>query len=325
VKRRAILLASAAWLVAPAGPALSQAKPPRRIAVVLPGSRAGYQSRFNAFRGELKKLGYVEGRDLLIDIRWGEDRMESLEALAAEAVSLHPELIVTASSAGVTAVRKATSSIPIVFASAGNPVERGFVASLNRPGGNITGVLTYADITPKIVELAREALPEARRLALLIYDTDPAHKYALDTFEPSAKRFNFEPIIVCFSRPEELDRAFEELAERKADAVILPDLTFFASRPSQVTSRALKARLPVLGTSILVAESGGLLSYGTSGIENYRRAAAIVDKILRGAKPADLPVEQPQRFLLVVNRKTANAIGVTLSAATMLRAEKIID
>jgi putative ABC transport system substrate-binding protein len=325
MKRRAILLASAAWFAAAAAPTFSQSKPPRRIAVVLPGSRAGYQSRFDAFRSELKKLGYVEGRDLLIDIRWGEDRIEGLAALVAEALSLNPEVIVTASSAGVAAVSKATSSVPIVFATAGNVVEQGFVASLSRPGGNITGVISYVDITQKIVELAREALPAARRLALLVYDADPVHKFAVDAFELNAQRFKFEPMIVRFSRPEDLDRAFSELAEGKADAVILPNLTFFSSQPSEVVRRALKARLPVLSNSTSVVESGGLLSYGTRWLENYRRAAALVDKILRGAKPGDLPIEQPERFQLVVNRKTANAIGVTLSPVTMLRADRFID
>jgi putative ABC transport system substrate-binding protein len=326
MKRRAVLLAIGAGLLAAATRAFSQIRLARRIAVILPGSRSGYQGRFDTFRGELEKLGYVEGRDLLIDIRWADDRMDALGALAAEALRLHPEVIVTASSAGVAAVSKATSSIPIVFATVANPVEQGFVASLGKPGGNITGVMVYAsDLTQKLVEVAREALPSARRLALLTYDADPAHKFALQAFEPSALRFKFEPLIVRFSRIEELDRAFKALAEGKPDAVILPNLTIFSSQRHQIISRALKARLSVIGTSRELAESGGLLTYGTRSEENYRRAARLVDKILHGAKPAELPVEQPEHFQLIINRKTAKAIGVTLSPVTVLRADQIID
>ena len=325
MKRRAVLLASGAGLLVIATRALAQRGRPRRIAVILPGSRTGYLMRFDTFRGELSKLGYVEGRDVLIDVRWGDDRIDGLVALAADAVRLQPEVIVTASSAGVAAVRRVTSSIPIVFATVANPVEQGFVASLARPGGNITGAVVYADLTQKLVEVAREALPAARRLALLTYDADPTHKLALEAFEPNALRFKFEPMIVRFSRLEELDRAFKALAEGKADAVILPNLTIFYSQRDEVIGRALKARIPIIGTSRELAESGGLLAYGTRSEENYRIAARLVDKILRGAKPAELPVEQPEHFQLIINRKTAKAIGVTVSAITMLRADAIID
>ena len=325
MKRRVVLAASAALLAAAATHALSQAKYPRRIAVVLPGTQAGYRLRLDAFHSELKRLGYIEGRDLSIDLRFAEDRIDRLAALVAEAISLNPEVIVTATGAAVAAISKATSSIPIVFATAANPVEQGFVSSLNRPGGNITGVILHTDITQKIVELAREALPAARRLALLVQDVDPAHKFALEAFELNARRFKFEPMIVRFARSQDLDRAFRDLSEGKADAVILPELSFFASQPDQIVNRALAAKLPVFSSSQVFVESGGLLAYGTPTQENYRRAAALVDKILRGAKPAELPVEQPERFQLIVNRRTAKAIGVTLSPVTMLRADRFID
>jgi putative ABC transport system substrate-binding protein len=326
MRRRAILIASAACLTG--GPALvfSQThKLPRRVVILQPGSEAGYRNFHAVFRNALKDLGHVEGRDLSIEIRWGHDRFDRLATLAAEVVALNPDVIVTASSAGVAAVRKATSSIPIVFATAGNPVEQGFVSSLSRPGGNITGVIVYVDIIPKIVELAREALPAARRLALLLHEPDPASKLLLDAFEPNAQRFKFEPIAIRVSHLEDLDRAFRDLVRQRADALIAPTLIFLRSAHAQVVERALKARIPLLSTIYDYSDSGALLSYGSMTEENYRRAAGLVDKILRGASPAELPVEQPERFQLVVNRKTAKAVGVEVSRVTLVRADRVIE
>jgi ABC-type uncharacterized transport system substrate-binding protein len=325
MKRRAILVAGGAWLGAIAAPLLAQTGRPRRIAFLHPGSQAGFQMHLDAFRAVLKELGHVEGRDISIEVRWANDRTERLDAFAAEGVALNPDLIVTATSAGIAAFKKATASIPIVFASGFNPVEQGFISSLQRPGGNITGVIVYSDLTPKIIEVAREALPDASRLALLIHEADPAHKFTLEAFEPNARRFNFQPVVVRVARAEDLDRAFAELAAREVHAVIAAPLAFFTSNRRALAERALKARLPLLANNFIFADSGGLLSYGTSIEENYRRAAGLVDKILRGAKPGELPVQRPERFVLVVNRKTAAAIGVKLSPVTVLRADRIIE
>ena len=326
MKRRALLVASGAWLAVAAARSFGQTGSPlRRIAFVHPGTQASYQSLFGIFRTALKDLGYVEGRDILIDSRWAEDKTERLTSLASEAVASKPVVIVTASSAGVAACKKATSSVPIVFATVFSPVEQGFVASLPRPGGNVTGVIVYAGLSRKIVEIVREALPTAKRLAMMVHDTDPAHRFALDLFEPTARSFNFDPILVRVARAEDLDRAFSELINRRVDVLFLPNLVFFSSQRKQLAERALKARIPLVSTSGLNTESGGLLSYGTPSEENYRRAAAIVDKILRGAKPGELAIEQPEKFELAVNLKTAKAIGVKLSPTTMLRATKVIE
>lgn len=325
MKRRALLLAGGACFAVAATTAFSQAPKVRRIAFLHPGTQQAIGPQFDAFRSALKALGYVEGRDISIDTRWGEDRAERLPALAAEVVARNPEVIVSATSAAVATLKKATTSIPIVFATAGSPVEQGFVASLQRPGGNVTGVLLYSGLVQKLVEIAREALPAAGRLAILIDEADQAHKAELEGFEPTARRFKFEPIVVRIRRAEDLDRAFSELAERKADALIVPQLRLLNSKQKLIVARTLKARLPLLSALPGFTESGGLLSYGTPREENYRRAAALVDKILRGAKPGDLSVEQPDRFQLMVNRKTARAIGITLSPVTMLRADRIID
>ena len=326
MRRRALLAASGAWLAAAATRSIAQAsKASRRIALVHPGTQAAIQPLFDAFRATLKELGYVEERDTSFDVRWAEGKTERLESLAAEAVALNPAVMLTGSSAGVAACKKATSSIPIVFTTAAEVVEQGFVSSLRRPGGNITGIILHPGLSAKIVEVARDALPRARRLAILVHDQDPFYKTTLRIFEPSARNLKFEPLIVRIAGGDDLDRAFNELAKRKADALIAPNLALLNSLRQQLVERSLQARLPLFSTFLSFAEIGGVLSYGTPLDENWRRAAALVDKILRGAKPGDLAVEQPERFELVVNMKTAKAIGVKLSPTTLLRATKIIE
>lgn len=260
-----------------------------------------------------------------MEVRWANDRTERLPALAAEVVALKPEVIVTASSAGVAACKKATSSIPIVFATAGNPVEQGFAASLRRPGGNITGIIVYSGLSAKITEIAREAMPKTRRLAMLVHDADPAHQFMVNEFEPNARRLKFEPMIVRVTQAEDYERAFKELVDRKADVLYVPVLVLFGSRFESLAELSIKARLPLLSTSQNATERGGLLSYGIRSEENYQRAAVLVDKILRGAKPGELAIEQPEKFELVVNMKTAKAIGVKLSQTTLLRATRVIE
>ncbi len=320
-----MLAAGGAWLALAGMHSFAQApRTPRRVAVLVPGTPSAYQSRFDAFRAGLKSLGHVEGRDLLIEARWAEDRTDRLAPLAAELVALGPVVILTASSAGVIACKKATSTIPIVFASAGTPVEQGFVASLARPGGNVTGVLIHV-MDAKLVEVARQALPRAQRLAMLVHDADPISGSTIEIFVAAAKKFEFAPVVVRVRRVEDLSFAFDEVVREKADALYLPSLVFMRSNARYLVERALASKLPLLSGSEDTTVAGGLLSYGILGLENYRRAAVLVDKILRGAKPSELPVEQPERIQLVVNLRTAKAIGVKLSSATMLRATRVIE
>lgn len=326
MKRRALLLAGGAWVAVAPGAAWTQAAKVRRLTFVHPGSEAGIRLYFDAFRAALKELGYIEGRDVVIEARWGDDKAGQFEALAREIVTSRPDLIVTATSLGVASFKKATSSIPIVFATAFNPVEQGFVSSLQRPGGNITGVLVYSDLTQKTVEVARAALPAARRLAILLHDADPAHKIALRAFEDSTARFNFEPLVMRVSRIDDLDAAFDQLVAARVEILLTPQLTFMVSNRARIIERALKARVALISSHNFMAEDGGLLSYGTLNEENYRRAAALAVRVLRGgAKPGELPVERPERFVLIVNSRTAKALGVTLSPATMLSADRVIE
>jgi putative ABC transport system substrate-binding protein len=325
MKRRTLLVAGGACLAFSAARLFGQSAGLRRIALVHPGTQAGYQTDFNAFRSELKALGHIEGKNISIEARWAEGKIERLDSLAAEMVALNPAVIITGSSSGVVACRKATSSIPIVFATAADPVEQGFVSSLRRPGGNVTGIAVYSGLNEKIVEVARQVFPMARRLAILVDDKEPFHRTILKRFEASARRLGIEPIVVRISRADELDRAFNEFAQSKADALIVPNLSLLTSMRQQLVERTRKARLPLLSTNPIIAEVGGLLSYGTSTAENWRRAAALADKILRGANPGDLPVEQPDRIQLVINMKTAKAVGVSLSPTIIQRADKIIE
>jgi putative tryptophan/tyrosine transport system substrate-binding protein len=295
------------------------------VAVLFPYAKAQFSLRYETFHTALAGLGYVDGRDISMDVRWADNKLDRLNPLAAELVAGRPEVLVTATSAGVIACRKATSTIPIVFAAAFNPVEQGFVSSLRRPGGNVTGVLVYSDLAAKLAEVARDVFPSKRRLALLLNDADPAHKFVLNTFESSARRFKFDPLIVRVTRLEDFERAFGELAHLKADLVLVPLLSLFTGNSKRLAQLSIAARLPLLSSELSMAENGTLLSYGTQAEENYRRAAVLVDKILRGTKPSDLPVDQPERFLLVINLRTAQAIGVTLSRDTLARADRLIQ
>ena len=320
MKRRALLAASGAWLAAAATRSIAQApKPERRIAYLHPGAEDGGRAIFGVFRDELKKLGYVEGRDVSIETNWAEGRMDRLATLAAEMVARNPAVIVTSGSASVAACKNATSSIPIVFATAAIPVEQGFVSSLRRPGGNITGVTLHLEVEAKTVEIIREALPAAKRLGFLVHEPDQFHKLMLDIVEPAASRSRFDLVAVRVARPDDFERAFTELVARKVDALFVPNFTFLVNNRKQVIERARRARLPLFGSHYQWAEDGGVLFYGTRQEENFRRAAALVDKILRGAKPGDLAVEQPERFELIVNMKTAKEIGVKLSPTTIDR------
>lgn len=325
MKRRAILLASGAWMLGTAARSLAQGKGPHRVGVLIPGSQAGYRSRLDAFQHELKRLGHAEARDISFETRWGDDRTEMLGSLARELVSLQPAVLLTATSAGVAACMAATSTIPIVFATAANPVEQGFVASLRRPGGNVTGVLVYLDLGAKTVEIVREALPRAQRLAIVVHESDPISKPILDAFTPAAKRLKFEPVIVRVKSTDELAGAFREIAAKKADALYLPQQAFSTSNGRLLAQLSLEARLPLVSGFPEVTAAGGLLSYGYMREESYRRAAALVHKILRGANPGELPVEQPQRVELIVNLNTARAIGVTPPQATLQRADRVVQ
>ena len=325
VKRRELIAASGALSVLAAARSFAQApKAPRRIGWLMPGSPDSFKPLVDAFTAKLKELGYVEGRDFVIEFRFSEGRFEVLTPLARELIALKPDVIVTATPQAIEAFKHETKSIPIVFGAAGNVVERGLVASLARPGGNITGVTLRTEIFPKIVQLIRETLPSARRVAVLEQEGDASGPRSSEDYRQPALAMGFQLSIVRVKREEDFERAFAEMSRGKAEALIVPQTGLFSLHVKAIGEGALKARLPIYSPGRFV-RFGGLLSYNSSALENYRRAAVMVDKIFKGVKPADIPVEEPDRFSLVINLKTAKALGIVIPQSVLLRADEVIE
>jgi putative ABC transport system substrate-binding protein len=279
-----------------------------------------------AFRQGLRELGYVEGQNIFVDYRWAEGRPDRFPALAAELINLRVDVIVTWSNAAVAALQQATRTIPIVVATMGDPVASGFVASLARPGGNITGFSILAeDLAGKWVELLREAVPKVSRLAVLAVSQTPAHRTFWTEIQAAAKALKVTPQRQEVAGPDEIEQAFASLIKGHAQGlIVLPHAVTSAHRP-QIVGLAAKNRLPGMYGDRLYVEAGGLMSYGTNFSELHRRAATYVDKILKGAKPADLPVQQPTRFELVLNMKTAKALSITFPQSILIRADQVIQ
>jgi putative ABC transport system substrate-binding protein len=321
MKRRDWLLAAAAVAMSP----FTHGQQPRHRIVFL-GDTTAERSRnlLAIFKARLVELGHVEGRDFAVEARYTEGRTERVAGLAREVVAMKPSVIVTGGSATVAALQKATASIPIVFVTAGAPVEQGFVKSFARPGGNITGASNRPMGGPTL-QLIRECLPGARRIALVTYEPDPVAKRNAANYSKSAAGSGHEVSVVWAKDAADFERAFAEVVARKADAVILPPLSAFVVHAETLGGLALKARVPLFTQIRLVAASGGLVSYSPNFAENSRRAASLVDRILRGAKPGDLPVEQPDRFVLTVNLRTAKALGIRIPQSVLVRADEVIE
>ena len=281
-----------------------------------------------ALRQGLRDLGYEEGRNLVIEYRWAERKLDRLSVLATELVDAKVDIIVTHGSPGSRAAKQATAEIPIVIAVVGDPVASGVVASLSRPGGNVTGlVLQEFESTVKWFELVKQVVPTASVLAWLDVPgiERPEVAAALRRKEDGAalsQGLSIDRVLV--SGPNDLPRAFELLAQRGAHAVVVSNTSLLNPLGAQIASLAVKHRLPAIGSPIF-GRAGGLLAYGPEGADMYRRAAGYVDKILKGSKPADLPMEGPAKFELIVNMKTAQAIGLTIPPGLLARADQIIE
>ena len=275
----------------------------------------------------LRELGWVDGRNIIIEYRSAEGRNERVPELAAELVRLNVNVIVVSGEPMILAARQATSTIPIVMAGAGDPVGRGFVASLARPGGNITGVSNLAvELTGKWLELLKEAVPQLTKVATLRNPANPTHAVFWREAQDAARALGVQALGAEAKTVEEIEPAFVAMAkERPGALVVFPDPLFNVSQRVRVASLAERHRLPWIALFRASAEAGALMSYGPSSRENYRRAAAYVDRILKGAKPADMPVEQPRQFELVVNGKTARTLGLTIPPSILLRADELIQ
>ena len=281
--------------------------------------------RLAGFVERLRELGWIENRTVAIEYRWGEGRNERFAQFAAEFVRRNVDVIVTGGTASVIAVKQATSTIPIVFATAGDPVGTGLVTSLAKPGGNVTGLSAQVpDLVGKRLELLREVVPGLRRLAILTNIGNPVIVLERDEIRTTAHTIGLEAITMEIQRAEDIAPAFEAL-KGGADALYVPADPLIFTNLVRINSLALGARLPTMHGSREYVEAGGLMSYAPNFPDLYRRAADYVDKILRGAKPADLPVEQPTKFDLVLNLTTAKVLGLTIPESFLLRADEVIE
>ena len=287
-------------------------------------SRASWSSWTGAFVDRLRELGWIEGRTVAIEYRWAEARTERYAEIAAEFVRLKVDVIVTSAGA-VPAVMKATSAIPIVFTLAPDPVQSGFVASLARPGGNVTGLSTQAsDLAAKRLEILREVFPGLRRVAIMANASHPNAAQETREIAPPARAFGIEVIASEIRRAQDIAPAFDALKGR-VDAVIVVADPLTTTNRVPIVTLALAVRLPTMHTIRENVDAGGLISYGTQQSDLFRRAGEYVDRILRGAKPANIPVEQPTKFELVINLTTAKALGLTVPPNILARANEVIE
>ena len=302
--------------------AQQQAKVPR-IGYLAPRSEPN--ERDEAFRQGLRELGYVEGKNIVMEYRWAGERDDRLPDLAAELVALKVDVIVTSGGPAARAAKQATSMIPIVMAAVGDPVATGLVASLARPGGNITGQTIFSsELAGKRLELLKEVVPRVTHVAVLAYRPSPVTKHFLSETEAAARVLRVQLHSVEVRGPNELEGAFAEMVKERAGGLVVQITPLFFDYRRKIVDLAAKSRLPAIYETREFVDAGGLVSYGPNRLVVYRRAATYVDKIVKGAKPADLPVEQPTRFELVVNLKTAKALGLTIPPSIMVRADQVI-
>ncbi len=296
-----------------------------RVGFLTSGSSSTIADRIAALRLGLRELGYIEDNTILIEWRFGEGKLERIPALVTELVHLKVDVLVSAGSSVTGPFKEATKTIPIVMTQDTDPVGNGFVASLARPGGNITGLSSYsAELNGKRVEILKEIVPRLSRLALIGQSTYPGNAQAMKEAEVAAAAYKVQVQYLDVLDSKDIDRAFQEATKNRAIAVLVLQNNILNSHRRQVTDLAAKTGLPAIYYAPEFLDSGGLINYAPSINSLYRRSAAYVDKILKGAKPADLPVEQPTKFELVINLKSAKQIGLTIPPNVLARADRVI-
>ena len=298
-----------------------------RIGVLYTAGPSETEQINRALTEGLRELGYLEGRQFSVERRYADGKQERLPALAAELVGINVDVIVTGSNPVIAAVKQATTTIPVIMAVSRDPVGAGFIASLARPGGNNTGLANdpSPEIQAKSLELQREAVPQASRVAVLWNPLPPGADTYRNVVESAARRLRMTPRVVAVRGPHQLDDAFAAIQRERAEAaVVLPDPVFYAAR-NQIARLAAKHRIPVVYAQREFVEAGGLMSYGVNVAQQFRRAAVYVDRILKGAKPGDLPVEQAARFELTINLQAAKALSLTIPPSLQLRADRLIE
>jgi putative ABC transport system substrate-binding protein len=315
--------AAASWPLA--ARAQSSRKAPT-IGVLLPGTAASFALRTKALLEGLRDLGYVDGRTIAIEWRWGQDKVEGLPELAADLVGRNVDVLVTGGTPAAKALKNATGTIPIVMAIIGDPVAAGLVESLARPGGNATGFSIVApDLSGKRLELLREIVPAISPVAVMLNSSNPQSQFELNEMQAAARAMGLQLHPVQVSPEDTLEQAFAAMSAASVRAlVILTDPIFFSQR-KRIVDLATRSRLPAMYFFQEFAEEGGLVSYGPSDTDLYRRSATYVDRILHGAKPGALPIEQPTKFDLVINLKAANALALDIPPLLLARADKVIE
>ena len=325
MNRRAFIAALGGAAVWPLMARAQQGGKVRRIGLLSGASREGASGNIDAFLQGMRELGYVEGRDFITDLRFADGNYERFTELAAELVQLKPDVIVTGTTAAIRTLQRATTTIPIVLANSTDPVGNGFVASLARPGGNITGLSgSSEDTSPKQLELVASVVTDISRIGLLGNPASAVYADVRQSAQTAAQKVGLTLISAEARNPQEIDRAFAALDNQRVQAFIAAaDAVFFTQR-RQIAELALRNRLPSMFSQREYAQAGGLMSYGENLSEFFRRTASFVDKIFKGAKPSDLPIEQPARFNLVINRKTADALGLTIPSRLYIFADEVI-
>lgn len=326
MNRRAFLSAvTGSLLAAPIVAETQQASRVWRIGFLGATSPSGYASLVEALRQGLRDHDYVEGKNLIIEYRWAEGKYDRLPNLAAELVRQKVDLIVTHGTPGTLAAKQATKTIPIVMALTGDAVANGLVTSNARPGGNITGTsFFFPELNAKRLELLKEALPRARRIAALANPDNPATAGALKAMEQMAGSLTADFHVVDVRGPDEFPRAFSEMVRKRVEGVVVLDDGMLIGNAGKVADLTTKNRLPAIGFQEYV-DAGGLMAYGANFPKLWRRAGSFVDKILKGTRPADLPVEQASNFDLIVNLKTARALGLVIPPSLLGRADQVIE
>jgi putative tryptophan/tyrosine transport system substrate-binding protein len=326
-RRRELLIALGVAALARAGPVRAQAPSTlRRIGMLSGFSPSGYAPSYRAFRLGLRDLGWVEGKNISIEYRHAEGRHDRLPDLAADLVGLKVDVIVTAATSDTLAAQRATKAIPIVMVAGGNPVANGLVESLARPGGNVTGLSQMLqEVSGKRLELLKEVVPKLSRVAVLWNPNSTSATLNWKENQQPARQLGIQLFSLEVRSPSELDKAFEAATNVRAGALaILPD-PVISTNLERIVDFAAKSRLPSIYQSSEFADAGGLVTYGPDRADLFRRAATYVDKILKGTKPGDLPIDQPTKLELVVNLKTAKAIGITIPQSVLFRADKVIE
>jgi putative ABC transport system substrate-binding protein len=318
--------AAAAW---PLAARAQQGDRVRRIGVLVAGDEndPGNKKEFSAFTQVLADLGWNDGRNVRMDLRWWGDDINRIRAFARELVSLQPDIIVVSTALSTAAVQRETRTIPIVMAGVGNPVSSGFVARLDRPGGNITGFGLYEPtLGGKWLELLSEIAPGLKRAAIMFNpDFNPVSAYFIPPFETAARSLKVAPIIAPVHSDGEIETAIVALGrEPRGGLVVMPDAFFTGTHRAAIISAAARNNVPAV-YALSEARDGGLLSYGPDLVDSFRSAASYVDRILRGEKPGDLPVQFPTKYEMVVNLKTAKALGLTVPQSILLRADEVIE